>query len=565
MTEAARDLLEKYFDTAFNAPDGIAKLRELILTLAMQGKLVEQDAHDPCVAELLNEIEAEKRRLIKQGEISKSKPTFPVNQDEIPYQLPKSWTWVRVRDVCHDWGQKEPADSFTYIDVGAINNKLGVVTPDPAILSAAEAPSRARKIVKPKTVIYSTVRPYLLNIAIIEKEYDPEPIASTAFAILHPYAHISERYIFYYLRSPVFVRYVEKAQKGVAYPAINDGDLFTGVFPLPPLPEQKRIVTKIDQLMARCDALEKLRAEREQQRIEVHAAAIRQLLAEPEGTAWPFLQKRFGELYTTKENVAELRKAILQLAVMGKLVPQDPNDQPASELLKEIEAEKHRLIKDKRIKKSKPTPIVSSLDEPFIVPDTWQWVRISDIAETIDYGTSQKTCDDSRLVPVYRMGNIVSGQLIDHGFKYISPDIDELPYLYLQPNDLLFNRTNSYELVGKSALFTGPAEHATFASYLIRLRLLNGYVLPEFICNVMNSPYFRDTQIEPEIVQQCGQANFNGTKLSLCLIPLPPVLEQQRIVVRIKCFMELCDALNQKIENTNGKKSELLDTLMAYV
>ena len=318
--------------------------------------------------------------------------------------------------------------------------------------------------------------------------------------------------------------------------------------------------------MACCDELEKLRTAQKGARLTVHAAAIKQLLniAKPDQhqRAQAFLAEHFGELYTVKENVAELRKAILQLAVMGKLVPQNPDDQPASELLKEIEAEKQRIVKEGKIKKPKPAPSIAQADEPFPLPGNWRWVRIAELAESVDYGTSQKTCDDSSLVPVYRMGNIVDGRLIDKGFKYISPKIDELPRLFLQPNDVLFNRTNSYELVGKSALYTGYAEKATFASYLIRVRFFDAFLSPVFMILAMNAPYFRSTQIEPEIVQQCGQANFNGTKLSLCAVPLPPLAEQHRIVARINQLMALCDSLEQQIDANTSKQTELLSALI---
>lgn len=565
MTDATRDLLEQHFDTAFAAPDGIAKLRELILTLAMRGKLVEQDPADQPASELLKDIDAEKQRLVKAGKIKAPKPLPPIKPEEVPYQLPQGWEWVRVREICHDWGQKTPDSTFTYIDVGAIDNTSGKIGSNMQILGASDAPSRARKIVKTGTVIYSTVRPYLLNIAIIDKEYDPEPIASTAFAILHPFRSLSARFIYHYLRSPAFIRYVEATQKGVAYPAINDGDFFSGLFPLPPFPEQNRIVALIDQLMACCDTLEALRKEREEKRLAIHAAAMQQLLAAPDSSAWGFIEQHFGELYSVKENVAELRKAILQLAAMGRLVPQDPEDPPTSELLKEIDSEKQRLVKEKIIKSPKPVSSISQGGEPFQVPENWRWVRIAELAESIDYGTSQKTCDDSSLIPVYRMGNIIDSQLIDEGFKYIAPDIDELPYLFLKPNDILFNRTNSYELVGKSARYTGSANQATFASYLIRIRLFDALLNPTFISQAMNAPYFRSTQIEPEIVQQCGQANFNGTKLSLCLIPLPPLPEQHRIVARIEQLMALCDTVDQKINDATDKQTELLHAVMAQV
>ena len=205
MNNETAALLEQHFDTAFDSPNGIKKLRELILTLAMQGKLVPQDPIDRPASELLKAIEAEKKRLVKEGEIKQPKLQSEIKPDEIPYNLPKSWEWVRLRNICHDWGQKTPENSFTYIDVGSIDNQRGIISDDVQLLESIDAPSRARKIVRRGTVIYSTVRPYLLNIAIIEKDFNPEPIASTAFAILHPFFEISNRFIYYYLRSPIFI------------------------------------------------------------------------------------------------------------------------------------------------------------------------------------------------------------------------------------------------------------------------------------------------------------------------------------------------------------------------
>jgi type I restriction enzyme S subunit len=222
-------------------------------------------------------------------------------------------------------------------------------------------------------------------------------------------------------------------------------------------------------------------------------------------------------------------------------------------------------VKEGKIKTPKPLPPLTDKEKLYALPEGWEWVRISSLAASIDYGTSEKTGDDSSLVPVYRMGNIVDGRLIDEGFKYIAHSIDDLPRLYLKRNDILFNRTNSYELVGKSAIYLGIENYATFASYLIRIRVLEEYSFPIYIGTAMNAPYFRSTQIEPEIVQQCGQANFNGTKLSLCLIPLPPLPEQHRIVAKIDQLMALCDTLDQKIAATTQKQTELLDAVMAEV
>lgn len=233
---------------------GIKKLRELILELAVRGKLVPQDPDDEPASVLVEKIIQEKENLVKEKKIKKPK-TFPeIEDDEKPFDLPIGWVWERIGNIGYDWGQKNPDKTFTYIDVSAIDNVKGIIK-SPNILKSSDAPSRARKIVKVGTVMYSTVRPYLQNICVIDKEFEPEPIASTAFAILHPFQKMSGKFFATYLKSPTFVKYVESVQTGIAYPAINDKQFFSAIIPLPPLAEQYRIITKVDELMALCDKL----------------------------------------------------------------------------------------------------------------------------------------------------------------------------------------------------------------------------------------------------------------------------------------------------------------------
>ncbi len=233
----------------------VKKLRQAILQLAMQGKLAPQDPNDEPASELLKRIKAEKEKLITEGKIKKQKPLPPITEDEITYELPQGWEWVRMKKIAYNIGQKKPDKRFTYIDVTAINKEKGTISNQVKILEPSEAPSRARKIVQKETVIYSTVRPYLLNVAIVDKEFEPEPIVSTAFAILNPYKNIYNKYLYYFLRSKIMIDYVESKMIGMAYPAINDTQFLKAPFPLPPLAEQKRIVAKVDQLVYLCDEL----------------------------------------------------------------------------------------------------------------------------------------------------------------------------------------------------------------------------------------------------------------------------------------------------------------------
>lgn len=233
---------------------GLEKLRALVLDLAVRGKLVAQDDGDEDSATLMKRSVEQLEQLVDRGEIGRPRKVTKASS-EPPFEIPKSWQWVQIGQIGHDWGQCEPQREFTYIDVGSIDQDLGLIR-DPKVLGASSAPSRARKIVRPGTVIYSTVRPYLLNIAIIDRPFDPDPIASTAFAIIHPFDGIEASFIYRYLRSPIFIKYVESCQTGIAYPAINDKQFFSAWFPLPPTGEQQRIVAKIDEIFGLCDSLE---------------------------------------------------------------------------------------------------------------------------------------------------------------------------------------------------------------------------------------------------------------------------------------------------------------------
>jgi type I restriction enzyme S subunit len=269
----AEQLLQ-HFDRISEAPDAIPRLRRFILDLAVRGKLVAQDPSDEPAAELLKRIAAKKARLVKAGEIKKPKK-FP-EVVEVPYGLPTNWLWTRIREVTSDRGQEIPQSKFTYIDVTAIDKEAGVVA-EPKILEATEAPSRARKKTKKGDVIYSCVRPYLMNVAIIDTDFEPEPIASTAFAILNGHGLILPRYLWIVLRSTFMVECVEENQRGQAYPAINDADFAVLPFPLPPLAEQLRIVERVDELMSLCDQLEAAKEEREQTHDKLVAASLQGL------------------------------------------------------------------------------------------------------------------------------------------------------------------------------------------------------------------------------------------------------------------------------------------------
>jgi len=286
------------FNLFVDVPNSVSKMRRLVLELAVMGKLVPQDGREAPASTLMKAVRAERVRLVAERRI-KARSTKTVEGEERPFLAPPTWEWVRLADVGYELGQKVPNKRFTYIDVGSIDSSRGWISERTEKLEPGEAPSRARKLVARGTVIYSTVRPYLLNIAIIDRDFDPEPIASTAFGILQPFTGINNRYLFYWLRSAAFTAYVQECMKGMAYPAINDEKFYSGFIALPPLAEQKRIVAKVDELMALCDRLEAQQQERESR----HAVLARASLArfaeaphsgEPQFLVSPVLRYRPG-------------------------------------------------------------------------------------------------------------------------------------------------------------------------------------------------------------------------------------------------------------------------------
>lgn len=263
----------------------------------------------------------------------------------------------------------------------------------------------------------------------------------------------------------------------------------------------------------------------------------------------------------TSEKVASLRLSILQDAIQGKLVPQNPSDEPASVLLGRIQQEKEELVKTGKIKKQKKLPSIKPEEIPFELPDGWEWVRLGELLLLSEYWSAEKANIDESGVPMFRMGNIQKWSLHYNDFKYLNRNAKDLPKLYLKRNDLLFNRTNSYELVGKTGIFLWDDDSYTFAGYLIRLRS-SFFISPILINYYLNSDFFRKTQIEPQIIQQCGQANFSGGKLIETLCPLPPASEQVRIVEKVNELFTYCDTLESSTKNASEASGKLLESVL---
>jgi len=563
----AMKLLEKHFDTAFAAPNGIKKLRELILTLAMQGKLVPQDPNDQTARELLKEIAAEKKRLVKERKIKEPKPLPEIKPEEVPCELPKGWEWVRlgtcmlkITDGTHHSPPNSENGDFLYISAKNIKDDGVLLENATYVTKSIHEEIFARCDPEYGDILYIKDGA-TTGIVTINNLREPFSMLSSV-ALLKPPKLIFNKFLFFAMKSPLFYSEMRAEMTGVAITRVTLQKMQNAIIPLPPLTEQRRIVAKIDQLMVRCDELEKLRAEHGQKRIAAHTAALNRLLGATEGktfnATWDFITQNFSELYSVKENVTELRKAILQLAVMGKLVPQDPNDQTAKELLKEIAAEKKRLVKAGKIKAPKPLPDIKPEEVPYDLPKGWEWVRISSVFNTTSGTTFDAALERDRgtfaYVKVGDMNLLGNEQIITMSSRYIDPDKKMMRAL-IPTGSIIFPKRGGAIATNKKRIVQDPVFVDLNTMAITPMNGVTTEYAYQWLLTIDLATLNTGTSV-PQI---------NHKDIDPLPFPLPPLHEQHRIVAMIDQLIALCDELGKHIDAATGKQSTLLNAVIAQV
>ena len=371
---------------------GIKKLRELILELAVRGKLVPQDPSDEPASELLKRIALEREASIKSGLLRKQKTTVLSTEEEKPFELPSGWLWAKLPQVCtykvgktpstksaEYWANSNDYRQIPWVSISDLNHYSFVSTTERKITEKAvgevfkSEPASAGDIVMSFKLTVG-------KISILEVDaFHNEAIISIKTG-----DYINKSFLFKILPARALDGNTKGAIKGNT---LNSESLADINIPLPPLVEQERIVTKVDELMALCDQLEL----QSYQSIDAHNQLVDTLLqtlvdsanADELSSNWQRLSEHFDTLFTTEYSIDALKQTILQLAVMGKLVKQDPTDEPASELLKRIAKEKEALVKAGKIKKQKPLPPITDAEKPFELPEGWEWCRFNDFISLI--------------------------------------------------------------------------------------------------------------------------------------------------------------------------------------
>ena len=561
------DRLLGHYEQIADAPDAVQRLRRFILDLAVRGKLVEQNPADEPASALLKRIAAEKARLVKAEKIRKPKALPEMLDDELPFLLPPKWRWSQISEI----GIINPRNN-------ASEDLMASFVPMPMIaaeygLENQHQPRPWAEIKKGYThfaegdVGLAKITPCFENgkSTVFRELTGGLGSGTTELHIVRP-LFVNPDYIIVFLKCPHFIETGIPRMTGTAGQKRVPIEYFANSpFPLPPLAEQHRIVAKVDELMALCDRLEAARTEREATRDRLAAASLIRLNApDPDPAIFrnhaAFALENLVPLTTRRDQIKALRQTILSLAVRGKLVKQDPNDEPAAELVKRIAAEKVWLVKAREIRNPKQVSAINADECFFDSPRGWEWKRLSEISRKIHYGF---TASANNMIDAVRLLRITDIQ--DNSVDWVSVpgcEIGEkaLPQFKLEKGDILVARTGG--TIGKSFLVQDVPVVAVFASYLIRVQGSHE-IYDRYLKLFLESPVYW-IQLQ-DGSRGAGQPNVNGQTLGKMLFPLPPLAEQHRIVVKIYELMALCDRVEANLATGDDTRRRLLDALLHEV
>jgi type I restriction enzyme, S subunit len=613
---------------------GIKKLRELILELAVRGKLVPQNPNDEPASALLKRIEAEKAQLVKDGKIKKPAKLPPVSDDEQPFELPEGWEWVRIAAISDVGTGATPArGNPEYYEPAEFHWVTSGETSNPFV-------SATKEKISAKAVAETNVTICPVGTLIIAMYGQGKTRGQITELLIPAGTNQACATIQLFEKSPahrIYIkRFFEKAYddirsiaEGGAQPNLNVGKVATTVIPLPPLAEQQRIVERVDQLMALCDQLEQgclQQLDNHQQLVDTllaeltatppspasdsslqalplsnRAAAITSTSAGPDApehnSAWQRIHDQFDRLFSgaiqtafpplkTKGQTAgqaelveaqsilvgagnsdwaidRLKETILQLAVMGRLVPQNESDEPASALLKRIDAEKAQLVKDGKIKKPKKLPPVSDDEKPFELPEGWEWCRLSDIATVVDPNPSHRMPKYVEAgIPFISTENFSDNDSINFAIgKKVEKSVleDQISKFDIRAGAFAISRIGT---IGKTRFLPTDRNYCMSHALCVISPLVTSidYRYLRFVVSAESS-----LSQASHGVQSIGVPDLGVGVIRSLLIPLPPTSIQRAVVERVDQLFALCDQLKAEQQAASQTRQQLTEALVEQV
>ncbi len=563
----AERLLAQYEQIA-DAPDAIARLRRFILDLAVRGKLVPQDPSEEPASDLLKRIAKEKARLVKAGEIRTPKASEPIRDDELPIELPKNWVWSRLCDIGKLSGGMTPSMNRSDFWDGDI------VWLSPKDIKAHEVADSELKISaiglsETRLELYRPGCLFIVARSGILKRTFPVAInrvsaaANQDMKVLAPFLEGQERYLQIMFRGLTDFLLRELVKTGTTVQSLKYAEFEHQPFPLPPQAEQYRIVAQVDELMALCDRLEAARGTREAVRDRLAAASLARLNTPDPETFQDDARFALGAmpaLTARADQIKQLRQTVLNLAVRGKLVPQERTDEPASELLMDISKTRKKLYLEKKIPKPKQLPPVEGIELPFAVPSGWAWSRLGDLCYQVSDGPhfSPQYVAPEQGVPFLSTRNVRPNGFDLSTIKYVSRADHEEFCKRIRPekDDIIYTKGGTTGLAKVNDL---DFEFSVWV-HLAILRIEKKRLLPRYIEMALNSPHcYEQSQ---RYTQGISNFDLGLTRMIKITIPLPPLAEQIRIVAQVDELMALCDRLEASLTAASATRRRLLDALL---
>jgi type I restriction enzyme S subunit len=567
-------LLLAHFNKISYAPDPVPRLRKFVLDLAVRGKLVEQDPNDEPARLLMARVRGEKERLLKEGKIRHSEPRGAVSPSELEYPLPVNWEPARIGDlltVIRGASPRPKGDpqyfstertQYHWIKISDIrkHSKDRVLFDTDEFLTAD---GMKKSVLLPKGTLIVTNSATIGVPVFLGFEGGCIHDGYLAF----PYFPVSElSKDFFFILFQTLQSYATKKARGMAQLNLNTELVREFPLGLPPLAEQYRIVAKVDELMGLCDRLEITHHEQESRVTRLTAATHHHLNsgagAEDLRNHAQFFIGHLTTLTSRPSQIKQLRQTLLNIAVSGKLVHQDSNDDSVVELLNRIRSGKRT---DNKTGKSKPVESSSrtvSNAEPFAIPKNWRWVTLGELVESMANGIYKPSRFYSETgTACVRMYNIQNGHLDLSKLQRLELTPDEAEQYRLETTDILVNRVNSRELVGKAAIVNRLEEPMVFEAMNIRLRFIEKKHLPDYINLLLRTGRVR-REFQEDAKQAVGQASISQPRVASIMVPLPPLAEQNRIVEKVKNLMALCDQLEFQLASSESNSSSLLESML---
>jgi len=537
------------FATFVEAPNGVARLRELILQLAVLGKLVPQDPND------------EPADIESDSDIDR------------PFDIPSQWRWGLVEQVAESRLGKmlDNAKNKGTPKIYLRNTNVHWMRFD--LSSLKEMPFEDDELdefeVRRGDVLICEGGHGIGRTAVWDGQLD-QVMFQKALHRVRPSEQLDGNFFTFCMRVYDAIGILQTYYTGAGIPHLTGRSLAKLLFPVPPLAEQRRIVAKVDQLLGLCDELASRQEARRAARERLVVATLDRLTspgpAAESASRAKRLQDHFDILFDIPTTIPHLRQAILQLAVQGQLVPQDPNDEPINELVARVGAVRRQFEKTSPARQRNELAPIEADELSFEPPTNWQWIRFGELANIAGGVTLGRKLDGQQLISFsyLRVANVQQGRLELSVIKEVQIPIDELPKYRLEIGDVLLTEGGDWDKLGRSAIWNGEIENCLHQNHIFRARPFTDDVQSRWLTLFTNSPVGR-SYFQSAAKQTTNLASINITQLRNCPIPLPPLAEQKRIVAKVTELLSLCDALESQLQSAESASTQLLSASVSHL